>query len=167
MYCVTINFLSALSFSWTISMLFAGLSCAALSGAKPNSIAATKPAAVLFNTCICMVSSPCDCVSNNRNLLFNAIEAIAEDVEGDRTITVRVRNTRIRTVHVVGQGSGPGFRDDTQELLFEPFYTTKPTGMGMEVSIVRSIIETHAWSSRSRRRTSSWSAGISTVQAAL
>jgi hypothetical protein len=47
-------------------MLFAGLSCAALSGAKPNSIAAARKVVVLFNTFMCMVASPFNCIHDNR-----------------------------------------------------------------------------------------------------
>jgi signal transduction histidine kinase len=41
------------------------------------------------------------------------------------------------------QDAGPGLRSGTQELVFEPFYTTKPAGMGMGLAIARSIIEAH------------------------
>jgi signal transduction histidine kinase/integral membrane sensor domain MASE1 len=77
------------------------------------------------------------------NLLLNAMEAMAECVEGDRIVTVRTRNTAAKTVHVSVQDTGPGLRDGTQELVFEPFHTTKPAGMGMGLSISRSIIEDH------------------------
>jgi len=77
------------------------------------------------------------------NLLLNAMEAMAECAGGDRTVTVRTRNTEAKTVHVSVQDTGPGLRDDTQELIFEPFYTTKSDGMGMGLSISRSIIEAH------------------------
>jgi two-component system sensor kinase FixL len=75
------------------------------------------------------------------SLLLNAIEAMAEDVGGDRTVTVRTRNTAAKTVHVSVQDTGPGLRDGSQELVIGPFYTTKPTSMGMGLSLSRSIIE--------------------------
>src|SRR5215470_14992220 len=82
MYFVTINFLSALSFSWTISMLFAGLSCAALSGAKPNSIAAARKVVVTFNTFMCMIASPCNGIHDNRRKGHGGGEAKTPNIEG-------------------------------------------------------------------------------------
>jgi two-component system sensor kinase FixL len=77
------------------------------------------------------------------NLLLNAMEAMAECIEGNRTVTVRTRNSQPKTVQVSIEDAGPGLQDGTQELIFEPFYTTKSAGMGMGLSIVRSIIEAH------------------------
>jgi signal transduction histidine kinase len=77
------------------------------------------------------------------NLLLNAMEAMAECVEGDRTVTVRTRNIESQTVQASVQDTGPGLREGTQEVIFEPFYTTKSAGMGMGLSISRSIIEAH------------------------
>jgi two-component system sensor kinase FixL len=78
------------------------------------------------------------------NLLFNAMEAMAEGVEDDRTVTVRIRNSEAQTVQVSVQDTGPGLREGTPGLLFESFYTTKSAGMGMGLSIARSIIEAHS-----------------------
>jgi signal transduction histidine kinase len=77
------------------------------------------------------------------NLLLNAMEAMAEDTGGERLVVVRTRNLEARTVHVSVQDTGPGLPDGTQELVFEPFYTRKPAGLGMGLSIVRLIIEAH------------------------
>jgi C4-dicarboxylate-specific signal transduction histidine kinase len=77
------------------------------------------------------------------NLLLNAMEAMAEDTGGERLVVVRTRNLEARAVHVSVQDTGPGLPDGTQELVFEPFYTRKPAGLGMGLSIVRLIIEAH------------------------
>lgn len=75
------------------------------------------------------------------NLILNALEAMAE-VEGARTlhISTAIDQDGVR-VSVVD--SGPGFAAQNLEQLFEPFYTTKATGLGMGLSICRSIIESH------------------------
>jgi signal transduction histidine kinase len=46
-------------------------------------------------------------------------------------------------VLVVAKDSGPGLDPESLERLFDPFYTTKPGGLGMGLSICRSIIEAH------------------------
>jgi signal transduction histidine kinase len=54
-------------------------------------------------------------------------------------------------VRVSVQDSGPGLEGEDLDRLFDAFYTTKPTGMGMGLSICRSIIEAHAgriWAAR-------------------
>jgi C4-dicarboxylate-specific signal transduction histidine kinase/integral membrane sensor domain MASE1 len=77
------------------------------------------------------------------NLLLNAMESMAECAGDGRTITVRTENTDVEAVHVSVQDAGTGFRQGTQHLVFEPFYTTKPSGMGMGLAISKSIIEAH------------------------
>jgi two-component system sensor kinase FixL len=77
------------------------------------------------------------------NLLLNAMEAMAECVEDRRFITVQSRTTEDAAVHVSVQDAGPGFRQGTHHLVFEPFYTTKPSGMGMGLAVSKSIIEAH------------------------
>ena len=73
-----------------------------------------------------------------------AMEAMAECVEDRRFITVRSRINEDAAVHVSVQDAGPGFRQGTHHLVFEPFYTTKPSGMGMGLAISKSIIEAHS-----------------------
>jgi C4-dicarboxylate-specific signal transduction histidine kinase/integral membrane sensor domain MASE1 len=77
------------------------------------------------------------------NLLLNAMESMGESGGAERTVTVRTRTTVARTVQLSVQDSGTGVREGTQDVVFEPFYTTKPAGMGMGLSIARSIIEAH------------------------
>jgi len=77
------------------------------------------------------------------NLLLNAMEAMAECSADARTITVRTESTGVETVHVAVQDAGPGLGEDAQQLVFEPFYTTKASGIGMGLAISKSIIEAH------------------------
>jgi signal transduction histidine kinase/integral membrane sensor domain MASE1 len=77
------------------------------------------------------------------NLLLNAMEALTEKAGGDRMVVVRTRASDGQSVLVSVEDSGPGLRRGTQQMVFEPFYTTKRTGMGMGLAITRSIIEAH------------------------
>jgi two-component system sensor kinase FixL len=77
------------------------------------------------------------------NLLLNAMEAIADGSGDERLIVVRTRNLDTGTVSVSVQDTGTGLQDDIQALVFEPFYTRKPAGLGMGLSIARLIIEAH------------------------
>lgn len=76
------------------------------------------------------------------NLLHNAMDAIAGEHHQTGRIVIGVRATR-ESVIVSVRDSGPGLPPGTEEMVFEPFYTTKARGMGMGLSIVRSIIEAH------------------------
>jgi len=56
---------------------------------------------------------------------------------------VRTRGTEACLVQVSVQDSGPGLHAGTEHLVFEPFYSSKTAGMGMGLSIARSIIGAH------------------------
>jgi C4-dicarboxylate-specific signal transduction histidine kinase len=77
------------------------------------------------------------------NLLLNAMEAMAESPRNQRTLVVRTRCLGIDRVEVAVEDTGSGLGAGTENLVFEPFYSTKPTGMGMGLAIARSIIELH------------------------
>ena len=77
------------------------------------------------------------------NLLLNAMEAMSEGIVHGRTLTVRSEHTDTRTVHVLVQDAGTGLRQETLRQVFQPFYTTKSSGMGMGLAISKSIIEAH------------------------
>ena len=73
---------------------------------------------------------------------MNALEASA-GAEGSRDLVVASEKHGEDQVMVAIQDSGVGIRPDIVDRLFRPFFTTKPQGMGMGLSISRSIIEAH------------------------
>ncbi len=84
------------------------------------------------------------------NLIINAIEAMRDIGEKERELLVSSRNEP-DGVSVEVRDSGPGFAPATLERVFEAFYTTKPGGLGLGLSICRSIIEAHGgrlWATR-------------------
>ncbi len=76
------------------------------------------------------------------NLLQNAMDAVSDEPPGSRVVTVRCR-ARGDDVCLGLYDTGPGLPAGAEDQLFEPFYTTKPHGMGMGLPIVRSIVEAH------------------------
>ncbi len=76
------------------------------------------------------------------NLILNAAQAMAAQSGLERTLTVQTSATASR-VHMSFADRGPGFPAEQIEKLFEPFYTTKPQGLGLGLSISRSIIRAH------------------------
>jgi signal transduction histidine kinase len=76
------------------------------------------------------------------NLIINAIEAMREVDEEERELLVGTRNEP-DGVLVEVRDSGPGFASAALERAFEAFYTTKSDGLGLGLSICRSIIEAH------------------------
>jgi C4-dicarboxylate-specific signal transduction histidine kinase len=77
------------------------------------------------------------------NLIVNAIEASAARHDGDREIVVVTERHPPAEVTVRVHDSGVGIDSVAMEQIFKPFYTSKPTGMGMGLSISRTIIEAH------------------------
>lgn len=74
-------------------------------------------------------------------LMRNAIEAMRETAEGPRQLLVRTIPCGKDTVLVTLSDSGPGLSPEAAEHLFQPFFSTKPSGMGLGLSVSRSIIE--------------------------
>jgi signal transduction histidine kinase len=63
--------------------------------------------------------------------------------DGSRQLLIVTKKDASDAVLVTVQDSGPGLRLDSLDNLFDAFYTTKPSGMGMGLSICRSIVEAH------------------------
>jgi PAS domain S-box-containing protein len=77
------------------------------------------------------------------NLIMNAIEAMNEISEGKRELLISTSKAEADGVLVAVSDSGPGLPQADPERVFEAFYTTKSSGLGMGLSICRSIIEAH------------------------
>jgi PAS domain S-box-containing protein len=77
------------------------------------------------------------------NLIINAVEAMSGVSEGARDLLVSTGKAGSGGVLVAVIDSGPGLGSASLERLFDAFYTTKPSGLGMGLSICRSIIDAH------------------------
>jgi PAS domain S-box-containing protein len=77
------------------------------------------------------------------NLILNAIEAMSATSEGSRELLITNRKNGSDDVLVAVRDSGPGLAPAALEHLFKAFHTTKPNGLGLGLSIYRSIIEGH------------------------
>jgi two-component system sensor kinase FixL len=75
------------------------------------------------------------------NLLRNAVDAMEAANTERRSIVVEARHHRRHAVEISVADSGPGVAAEVTDTIFEPFVTTKPLGMGMGLSISRSIVE--------------------------
>jgi signal transduction histidine kinase len=77
------------------------------------------------------------------NLVMNAVEAMAAVNEGARDLQIATDKEREDHVSITVSDSGPILKPESLNRFFEAFYSTKPTGMGIGLSICRSIIEAH------------------------
>jgi signal transduction histidine kinase len=86
------------------------------------------------------------------NLTINAVQAMSAVSEGARELLISTGKDASGGVLVTVRDSGPGLNPESFDRLFDAFYTTKPGGMGMGLSICRSIVEAHGgriWASLS------------------
>ena len=88
------------------------------------------------------------------NLVMNAVEAMSCSTDSVRVLQVNTSASEIDGVLISIADSGPGIDAENLDKMFESFFTTKPNGMGMGLSICRSIIESHGgrlWVTRKDR----------------
>jgi PAS domain S-box-containing protein len=89
------------------------------------------------------------------NLILNSVEAMSAVEEGARELSISTKQGQTRDISVAVQDSGPGIDPEHLERVFAPFYTTKTGGIGMGLSICRSIIAAHGgrlWAEANRPR---------------
>jgi C4-dicarboxylate-specific signal transduction histidine kinase len=77
------------------------------------------------------------------NLILNAVQAMSGSAEGWRELLISTEADGANGVRIAVRDWGPGLKPESLDRLFDAFYTTTPDGMGMGLSICRSIIEAH------------------------
>jgi two-component system, LuxR family, sensor kinase FixL len=77
------------------------------------------------------------------NLVINALDSVKETVSGPKWIEICCSAPTDKLIRVEISDSGPGISEGSRQHLFEPFYTTKPDGLGVGLSISRNLVEAH------------------------
>ena len=89
------------------------------------------------------------------NLIVNAVEAMSSVDGARRELSIGTERRGADEVLVAVRDSGPGIDPEHLERVFDSFYTTKPNGIGLGLSICRSIIDAHGgrlWAAASEAR---------------
>jgi PAS domain S-box-containing protein len=89
------------------------------------------------------------------NLIINAIQAMSATSDGSRQLLITTVKANSGDVLVAVEDTGPGLTSEALQHIFQPFVTTKPGGLGLGLSICRSIIEAHGgrlWASSNEPR---------------
>jgi C4-dicarboxylate-specific signal transduction histidine kinase len=77
------------------------------------------------------------------NLVTNAVEAVSDNPVGSRVLNVSSKPGQSEEIIIAVEDSGPGVDPKDLDRIFDAFFTTKSQGMGMGLSICRSIVESH------------------------
>ena len=77
------------------------------------------------------------------NLILNGLDAMQEAAAGGRTLVLRTARESSAVVRVAARDFGTGINEADLDHIFQAFYTTKTTGLGMGLAIARSIVEVH------------------------
>jgi C4-dicarboxylate-specific signal transduction histidine kinase len=78
------------------------------------------------------------------NLIMNGMEAMRSLNGGEKEIWIRTRGDEDANIRVVVEDFGVGLTSEIADKIFQPFFTTKEQGIGMGLSISRTIVESHA-----------------------
>jgi signal transduction histidine kinase len=85
------------------------------------------------------------------NLVLNAMDAVAGQMDGQRVIVVSVMKSG-DTASIEVSDTGHGIKKEDRARLFDSFFSTKPAGIGLGLSIVRTLVESHGGSVRAENR---------------
>jgi two-component system sensor kinase FixL len=77
------------------------------------------------------------------NLLMNAMDAVADLPVSQRQVTLRAGFDESDAIEFTVSDTGPGIPREILARIFDPFYTTKASGMGMGLSVSRTIVDAH------------------------
>jgi len=77
------------------------------------------------------------------NLVMNGMDAMSEVTGRPKELLIRSRQENSQEIAIEIEDCGEGFTPESEEKIFDPFYTTKPHGIGLGLSISRSIVESH------------------------
>ncbi len=100
------------------------------------------------------------------NLIINGCDAMSHEEPGDRILSVRTESVDRRHVRVCVKDQGSGIPPDQVESVFDPFFTTKQQGMGLGLTVCRSIIVAHGgvlWASNNPSRGAAFQFTLPTV----
>jgi PAS domain S-box-containing protein len=89
------------------------------------------------------------------NLILNAVDAMSSVEAGPRELVISAEQNQTNDVLIAVRDTGPGIDREHLDRIFEAFYTTKSSGLGMGLSICRSIVEAHGgrlWATRCEPR---------------
>ncbi len=91
------------------------------------------------------------------NLILNAVDSMSQPTKNDRTLTLRSRRIGGNVIEISVEDTGNGIPPGDEETIFESYYTTKPEGLGLGLSLSRSILIAHGGHLRAENRGSSGS----------
>ncbi len=103
-------------------------------------IAKVKPEIELPKTTTIVTLDPAEIQVVIINLLRNSLYWLMKVPQKERRITVVVERVRKRTVDVIFSDSGPGVDENIRDVIFDPYFTTKPNGIGIGLTIAGEIV---------------------------
>jgi len=101
------------------------------------------PSAIAISTLPDVAVDPIHIQQVILNLVRNSMEAIEQCSGDERRISISTRMRKPGGIEVTITDTGPGLNDEIAAKIFNTFATTKPEGMGVGLSICKSIIEAH------------------------